>query len=88
MAVKHAAHRCCIFYKRNNFNTEYLYLKFNEDSAQPSKSTIDDIYSAIKMVDDMKNTQQLSYKVILAYLTERSFTEMDKLQFLDYSNGL
>ena len=86
MAVKNDQRDFCIFYLRNNFYTEYLYLKFYERSNELStKSDFSDVYEAIKIIDIMKQTQQPNYKVIFCFLKESSYTELDKSQFNDFT---
>lgn len=86
MMVKSDPLRCCTFYKRSQFTTEYLYLKFLASHlSKASKEEIASLFAAIKAIDDMKCRQQPAYRVVLAFLDDKSFTELDKFQFSAYS---
>ena len=86
MMVKNDHLRCCTFYKRSQFTTEYLYLKFlSNHKSKASKEEIASLFAAIKAIDDMKCRQQPAYRVVLGYLEDKSFIELDKLQFSAYS---
>lgn len=86
MMVKSDPQKCCTFYKRSQFTTEYLYLKFlASHQSKASKEEIASLFAAIKGIDDMKCRQQPAYRVVLAFLDDKSFTELDKFQFSAYS---